>query len=143
MDSKERKIKTPKAESRKAEIIRSVILTAFLLVLAILAIRDKTVYPAGEPQNRFWMDNIVDFLAAYKEVVIIVLAIAFGVYRYLNIPDGIFSKVWTTIWAVLIPGLSFILVEAYNQGYWHVGARVSYENAAPFNSMFMLNILLY
>ena len=143
MDSKERKIKTPKAESRKAEIIRSVILTAFLLVLAILAIRDKTVYPAGEPQNRFWMDNIVDFLAAYKEVVIIVLAIAFGVYRYLRIPDGIFSKVWTTIWAVLIPGLSFILVEAYNQGYWHVGARVSYENAAPFNSMFMLNILLY
>ena len=50
---------------------------------------------------------------------------------------------WTTVWAVLIPGLSFVLVEAYNRGYWHVGARVSYENAEPFNVLVLLNLLLY
>ena len=132
-----------KTESRKAGIIWSAILTGFLLVLAILAIVGKTAYPAGTPQNRYWTDYIVDFLASYKEAVVIVLAVLFGVYRYVQIPQGRFSKIWTGVWAVLIPGLSFVLVEAYNQGYWHVGARVSYENADPFNRMFNLNLILY
>ena len=132
-----------KRESLKSGIIKSLILTGFLLVLAILAIRDNTVYPAGIPQNRYWTDYIVDFLASGKAAVAIVLAILFGVYRYVQIPQGLFSKIWTGVWAVLMPGLSFVLVEAYNQGYWHVGARVSYENAAPFNSMFNLNLILY
>ena len=94
-----------KTESRKAGIIWSAILTGFLLVLAILAIVGKTAYPAGTPQNRYWTDYIVDFLASYKEAVVIVLAVLFGVYRYVQIPQGRFSKIWTGVWAVLIPGL--------------------------------------
>ncbi len=136
-------MKFHKGTSQRARILRSVILTGFLLVLAILAIRDQTPFPDGTPQNRYWTDNIVDFLASYKEVTALVLALAYGIYRYMRIPQGIFSKVWTAIWAILIPGLSFVCVEAYNKGYWHVGARVSYENAAPMSSMFLLNMLLY
>lgn len=132
-----------KIRNKKAGIIRSGILTFILLVLTILAIRDNTAYPGSIPQNRYWTDNIVDFLAAYKEVIAVVLVLLFGIYRYLRIPRGTISKIWTTIWAVLIPGLSFVCVEAYNKGYWHVGARVSYENAPPFSSMFLLNMLLY
>ena len=136
-------MKFHKGTSQRARILRSVILTGFLLVLAILAIRDQTPFPDGTPQNRYWTDNIVDFLASYKEVTALVLALAYGIYRYVRIPQGVFSKVWTAIWAILIPGLSFVCVEAYNKGYWHVGARVSYENAAPMSSMFLLNMLLY
>ena len=61
-------MKFQKGTSQRARILRSVILTGFLLVLAILAIRDQTPFPDGTPQNRYWTDNIVDFLASYKEV---------------------------------------------------------------------------
>ena len=132
-----------KLTGRKAGIIRSAILTGFLLVLIILAIRDKTPFPESVPQNRYWTDNIVDFLASYKEVIAVVLVLLYGLYRYVRIPRGIPTIVWTAVWAVLIPWLSFVCVEAYNKGYWHVGARVSYENASPMNSMFLLNMLLY
>ncbi len=127
----------------KAGIIRSALLTALLLILAVLAVRDQTSYPASTPQNRYWTDNIVDFLASGKEVIVIVLAVLYGLYRYVSIPKGIVSKIWTSVWAVLIPGLSFVLVEAYNRGYWHVGARVSYENAEPWNVLVLLNLLLF
>lgn len=136
-------MKASEKHVNKAGVIRSVLLTALLVVLAVLAIRDQTNYPASEPQNRYWTDSIVDFLASYKEVIVIVLAVLYGLYRYVSIPKGIVSKIWTTVWAVLIPGLSFVLVEAYNRGYWHVGARVSYENAEPWNALFLLNLLLY
>lgn len=136
-------MKASEKHVNKAGVIRSAILTALLVVLAVLAIRDQTNYPASEPQNRYWTDSIVDFLASYKEVIVIVLAVLYGLYRYVSIPKGIVSKIWTTVWAVLIPGLSFVLVEAYNRGYWHVGARVSYENAEPWNALFLLNLLLY
>ncbi len=125
------------------EIIKSAVLTAVLLILAILAIRDHTAYPAAAPQNRYWTDNIVDFLASYKEVCAVVLAIAFGLYRYVKISHTIVSRVWTVVWAVLTPCLSFVCVEAYNRGYWHVGARLSYENAEPMSRMFLLNMLIY
>ena len=131
------------ASSVRAGIIRSGILAAVLLVLAILAIRDNTAFPAGVPQNRYWTDIIVDFLSSGKEVIAVLLVFVFALYRFVRIPQGHFSRIWTGVWAVLIPGLSFVCVEAYNRGYWHVGARVSYENAAPFSSMFMLNMLLY
>lgn len=136
-------MKASEKHVNKAGVIRSALLTALLVVLAVLAIRDQTNYPASEPQNRYWTDSIVDFLASYKEVIVIVLAVLYGLYRYVSIPKGIVSKIWTTVWAVLIPGLSFVLVEAYNRGYWHVGARVSYENAEPWNALFLLNLLLY
>ena len=125
------------------EIIKSAVLTAILLILAILAVRDHTAYPAAAPQNRYWTDNIVDFLASYKEVCAVVLAIAFGLYRYVKISHAIVSRVWTAVWAILVPGLSFVCVEAYNRGYWHVGARLSYENAEPMSRMFLLNMLIY
>ena len=131
------------ASSVRAGIIRSGILAAVLLVLTILAIRDNTAFPAGVPQNRYWTDIIVDFLSSGKEVIAVLLVFVFALYRFVRIPQGHFSRIWTGVWAVLIPGLSFVCVEAYNRGYWHVGARVSYENAAPFSSMFMLNMLLY
>lgn len=133
----------PAGKNVKAEVLRSVILTAFLLILAVLAIRDGTAYPASKPQNRYWTDSIVDFLASYKAVIVLILAVLYGLYRYLAIPAGLISRVWTAVWAVLIPGLSFVLVEACFRGYWHVGARVSYENAVPMNRMVLLNLLLY
>ena len=131
------------ASSVRAGIIRSGILVGVLLVLTILAIHDHTVFPDGTPQNRYWTDSIVDFLASCKEGIAIALVLLFGLYRFIRIPQGLFSRIWTAVWAVLIPGLSFVCVEAYNRGYWHVGARVSYENAEPFSSMFLLNMLLY
>lgn len=131
------------APSVRGGIIRSGILTGFLLVLAVLAIRGDTAYPAGTVQNPYWTDQVVAFLARYKEACAIILAALFGLYRYVRIGRGLFSKLWTVFWAALIPGLSFVCVEAYNRGYWHVGARVSYENAPPFTRMFLLNMLLY
>ena len=132
-----------KNSGRWSGIIRSGILSAFLLALTILAVKDGTSFPESLPQNRYWTDNIVDFLALHKEVIAFVLVFLFGIYRYIRIPQGILSKIWTAVWAVLIPGLAFVSVEAYNHGYWHVGASLSYENARPMNSMFLLNMLLY
>ena len=152
---------SPETGSVKAEIIRSAILAGFLLVLVILAINDNTPYPGSIPQNRYWTDSIVDFFASYKEAAAVILVILFGLYRFFpartssSLPEDGLKKgsgisrallvrmIWTGVWAVLIPWLSFVFVEAYNKGYWHVGARVSYENAAPMNSMFLLNMLLY
>ncbi len=119
------------------------IVTGIMLVLSILAIRDKTAFPASIPQNRYWTDSIVDFIASYKGVIAIILSFLCGLYMYVRIPKGIVSRIWSTVWAILIPGLSFIIVEAYNRGFWHVGASLSYEIAEPMNSMFLLNILLY
>ena len=141
--NKESKENKEGKENRKARIIRSVILSLCLLILTILAIRDHTAFPGNIPQQRYWTDNVVDFLASYKEIIAVVLVILFGIYRYVRIPRGVFSIIWTIAWAVLIPGLSFVIVEAYNRGYWHVGARVSYEIADPFSIMFLLNLLLY
>ena len=129
--------------SWKAELIKSAVLSALLLVLAVLAIRGDSAFPDSIPQNRYWTDNIVDFLASCKGVFAVTAALLLGLYRMIRIPDGLPSRIWTVLWAVLIPGLSFVCVEAYNRGYWHIGARVSYENAPPFSRMFLLNLLLY
>ena len=127
----------------KAEIIRSAILTAILLTLTILAIQGGSSFPSSAPQKRYWTDNIVDFLAQHKEVIAIVLCFVFALYRYVRLKAALVTKIWTGVFAVLIPGLSFVFVEAYYRGYWHVGASLSYEIAKPFSSMFLLNMLLY
>ena len=127
----------------KAEIIRSAILTAILLTLTILAIQGGSSFPAGEPQKRYWTDNIVDFLAHYKEIIAVALCFLYGAYRFVRFQRPLVTKIWTGVFAVLIPGLSFVFVEAYYRGYWHVGASLSYEIAKPFSSMFLLNMLLY
>ena len=127
----------------RSEIIRSAILTALLLVLTVLAIQGKTSFPSSAPQKRYWTDNIVDFLAQFKEGIAIALCLIYGIYRFVRIPEGIVSKIWTGVWAAVIPLLSFVAVEAYFRGYWHVGASLSYEIAKPFSSMFLLNMLLF
>jgi hypothetical protein len=85
----------------------------------------------------------VDFLAQHKEVIAIVLCFVFALYRYVRLKSGMVSVIWTAVWAAGIPFLSFVIVEAYFRGYWHVGASLSYEIAKPFSSMFLLNMLLY
>ncbi len=148
MEAKENDIisSAPDKAGRKdlrKRLIGPLILTALMLILSLLAIRDNTSYPSSIPQNPYWTDNIVTFLASYKEVIAIILSLLCGLYMFVRIPKGLATRIWTVVWALLIPGLSFIAVEAYNKGFWHVGAPLSYENAEPMSSMFLLNMLLY
>lgn len=121
----------------------SAALTAFMLALTVLAIRGGTPYPAQQPQFRFVLDDLVDLIAAHKAAVCVIMSILAGVYLFVRTGSGLFSKVFTVLCAVLIPPLGFIFVEAFNRGYWHVGASLSYKIAEPFSSMFLLNMLLY
>ena len=128
---------------RRGRIVRSFLLMALMLVLTILAMRAGTAFPAQKPQERFVLDDLVDLIAAYKAGICIVLSILCGLYMYLSIGRGLFSKIHTVVAAVLIPALAFLITEAYGRGYWHVGAPLSYKTAAPFSSMFLLNMLLF
>ena len=124
-------------------LIRPAILTVFLLVLSVLAIRGGGEFPGGEPQVRYWLDNLVEWIGKYKGAAAIVLSLLSGLYMYIRLPGGKFRMVFTAVFTALIPYFAFLSVEAYNRGFWHVGASLSYEIAKPFSSMMILNLLLY
>ena len=121
----------------------SLITTALMILLTSLAVRGGSAFPGQAPQVRYILDDLVDWIAPRREMICYAASILAGVFLYIRIGKGLFSKIYTGIFAILIPPLGFILVEAYNRGFWHVGAPLSYKIAEPFSSMFLLNILLY
>ena len=121
----------------------SLITTALMILLTSLAVRGGSAFPGQAPQVRYILDDLVDWIAPRREMICYAASILAGVFLYVRIGKGLFSKIYTGIFAILIPPLGFILVEAYNRGFWHVGAPLSYKIAEPFSSMFLLNILLY
>lgn len=121
----------------------SLITTALMILLTVLAIRGGSSFPGPAPQVRYSLDDLLDWIAPRRVTICIILSVLAGVFMYVKIGRGLFSKIYTGVFAVLIPPLSFIFVEAYNRGFWHVGAPLSYKIAEPFSSMFLLNILLF
>ena len=121
----------------------SLITTALMILLTSLAVRGGSAFPGQAPQVRYILDDLVDWIAPRREMICYAASILAGVFLYIRIGKGLFSKIYTGIFAILIPPIDFILVEAYNRGFWHVGAPLSYKIAEPFSSMFLLNILLY
>ena len=124
-------------------LIASLTVSVLMILLTILAIRGKTAYPGQAPQERYILDDLVDLIAKHKEVLCIAASILAGLFAYVKIGRGLFFRIYTGVGIALIPLLSFLLTEAYNRGFWHVGAPLSYKIAQPFSSMFVLNILLY
>ena len=121
----------------------SLITTALMILLTVLAIRGGSSFPGPAPQVRYSLDDLLDWIAPRRVTICIILSVLAGVFMYVKIGRGLFSKIYTGVFAVVIPPLSFIFVEAYNRGFWHVGAPLSYKIAEPFSSMFLLNILLF
>lgn len=121
----------------------SLITTALMILLTVMAVRGGSAFPGQAPQVRYILDDLVDWIAPRREMICYAASILAGVFLYIRIGKGLFSKIYTGVFAILIPLLGFILVEAYNRGFWHVGAPLSYKIAEPFSSMFLLNILLY
>ena len=75
----------------------------------------------------------------------IALSILAGLYFCLEISKQlkIFQMVWNVVFSIAAPFLAFILVEFYNAGFWHVGARYSYMTAEPPYRMIYLNLIFY
>ncbi len=130
--------------SRRAQLLAGpVILAAVMLVFTVLAMHSGTSFPASKPQERCAWDSLLDAVGRHKEALCILLSLLAGLYACLHIRPFVASRIWTGVFALLIPPLSFLLTEAYNRGYWHVGAPLSYKIAEPMSSMFLLNLLLY
>ena len=108
-------------------LIRPAIMIVLMLVLSVLAIRGGGEFPGSKPQVRYWLDNLVEWVGKYKGAAAIVLSLLSGLYMYIRLPGGKFRMVFTAVFTALIPYLAFLSVEAYNRGFWHVGAPVSYE----------------
>ena len=130
-------------KNRKGRIAASLAVAVLMLLFVLLAMRGDSPFPGAKPQVWYWADDFVAFLAAHKELISILLAVLGGAYLYVRIPEGIPGGIFTAVAALLTPPAAFLLVEAYNRGYWHVGANLSYNIAKPFSSMFLLNLLLY
>lgn len=132
-----------KQTRRYLYLAASAVTSALMLLLTVMAVRGGSAFPGQAPQVRYILDDLVDWIAPRREMICYAASILAGVFLYIRIGKGLFSKIYTGIFAILIPPLGFILVEAYNRGFWHVGAPLSYKIAEPFSSMFLLNILLY
>ena len=142
-DSQEKRESDRPGRVRPLWLATSLIVTALMILLTVLAIRGGSSYPGQAPQYRYVLDDLVDWIAPRRQTICFILSILAGVFLYVRIGNGLFSKIYTGAAAVLIPPLAFMLVEAYNRGFWHVGAPLSYKIAEPFSSMFLLNLLLY
>lgn len=103
----------------------SLITTALMILLTSLAVRGGSAFPGQAPQVRYILDDLVDWIAPRREMICYAASILAGVFLYVRIGRGLFSKIYTGVFAILIPPLGFILVEAYNRGFWHVGDRKS------------------
>ncbi len=106
--------------------IAALVLTLFLLFLAFQA------HLADQPHESWYFP-----LAA-------ALAVLAGLYLYIPLPLGkTGGKIYTVLTAICAPFLSFVIVEFYNKGFWHVGAALSTATAEPPYLMIILNTLIY
>ena len=106
--------------------IAALVLTLFLLFLAFQA------HLEDQPHESWYFP-----LAA-------ALAVLAGLYLYIPLPLGkTGGKIYTVLTAICAPFLSFVIVEFYNKGFWHVGAALSTATAEPPYLMIILNTLIY
>lgn len=111
---------------KKGALVRSLILTVLFLVLTFLA-------HGAEQKSEDW----------YFPVSIL-LSLLLGLFMYVNLPRSrIFRIIYDICLAVSVPFLSFVLVQSYDTGFWHVGAALSYETAEPPYKMIYLNLIFY
>lgn len=113
----------------RSALVRAMVLTGVFLVLSVLA------HSAGQRDELSW----------YFPVSIL-LSVLMGAFLYAPLPwkrDGIGQKIYDIAMIAGIPLLSFILVESYNAGFWHVGASLSYLTAEPPYKMIYLNLIFY
>lgn len=113
-------------KSKRVRLIKALILSAVMASLSVMA---HLAPQAGED----WYFPLALGLSALC-----------GLYSYVRLPDNkILSRVYTTLTALGIPAVAFILVESYNKGFWHVGAQLSYLTAEPPYKMIYLNLIFY
>lgn len=116
---------------KRTHLIGPTVTAVIMLVLTILA------HSAGDAEESWY------FPAG------IVLSVLLFFYQIPHFPKKKEGKnpLWVKIPSILIaavtPFLAFILVESYNKGFWHVGARLSTLTAEPPYSMIILNLLFY
>lgn len=111
---------------RKGDLIRSCILTVLFLVLMVMA-------EDAHQKTEDW------YLPAS-----LFLSFLLGVFMYVKLPGSrIFQIIYDLSLAVSVPFLSFVLVQSYDTGFWHVGAALSYETAEPPYKMIYLNLIFY
>ena len=104
---------------------------ALVLVLVLLTLSVKA-HLADQPHESWYFP-----LAA-------ALSLLAGLYLYLPIPMGkTIGRIFTVFCGVCAPFLSFVIVEFYNKGFWHVGAALSTGTAEPPYLMILLNTLIY
>lgn len=111
---------------KKGALIKSLILTGLFLVLTFMA-------RGAQQKTGTWY-----FPAAFC------LSLLLGLFMYVDLPESrIFRLIYDISLTAAVPFLSFVLVQSYDTGFWHVGAALSYETAQPPYKMIYLNLIFY
>lgn len=129
MDGGEKRTELEHGKVRTAALVKALVLTCVFVILSVLA---NSAYQADAKSWYF--------------PVSLLLSVLMGAFMYAPLPwkkDGIAQKIYDIAMIAGIPFLSFILVESYNSGFWHVGATLSYLTAEPPYMMIYLNLIFY
>ena len=125
------------ADGRKkrvsARLVCAILLTAGLIALTVLA-------ATGEDTAK----------QSWYLPLSIVLSVLAGEYLYLGtFPASkhgalaVVRRVFNTVILVAAPFITFVLLESFNKGFWHIGASLSTETAEPPYLTIILNLIFY